>query len=75
MIFWFLKILVNLIFMSLFANKSPSWIKMTILFDFNNSSRISAMWSAVPDALLVIVMFNVNGAADPEGPMTYGKPI
>ena len=36
------------------------------------------MWSAVPDAPLVtvmFVMFVVNGAAAPEGPMTYGKPV
>ena len=30
------------------------------------------MWSAVPDAPSVIVMFAVDGAVAPEGPMTYG---
>ena len=42
------------------------------------NSRISIMGSAVPDAPLMIVMFLmfvVNGAATPEGPRTYRKPV
>ena len=34
------------------------------------NSCVSVMWSAVPD-----VIFVVNGAAAPEGPMTYVKSV
>ena len=36
------------------------------------------MWSTVPDVpsvILMFVVFVVNGAAAPEGPMTFGKPV
>ena len=46
---------------------SPPGIKL--------NSRVSAMWSAVPEAPLVNVICVIIGATALEGRLTYGKPV